>query len=168
MMFFVKASLRLLLILCIPYSGDALVPFGWKETGRQRFCSNNDKATCVARHAVASNTALTPIGPFCPFRSPAADALEDQMEELSALGPVLATAMTRVQLELMQATESKNPPNGDLILETADTIDKAVTKWETVLTHIRGIENRWPSLFKLTHSAWVVVKVPTWRKWLPA
>ena len=55
------------------------------------------------------------------------------MEELTVVGPAIATAMARVQLE-MQGSDAPNPT---VLLETADALDDAVTKWQTIVTQTR-------------------------------
>ena len=44
--------------------------------------------------------ALTPVGPFCPFRSSAAIEIEPRMESLHSSTPEFATEMSRLQLDM--------------------------------------------------------------------
>jgi hypothetical protein len=74
---------------------------------------------------------LTPIGPFCPFRSSAVIEMEPRMERLlNTASPEFATEMSRIQLDMQLG----NTPDKDSLLRVADGIDKAVDEWETLLT----------------------------------
>eukprot|EP00977_Amphora_coffeiformis_P025117 scaffold18324_cov176-Amphora_coffeaeformis.AAC.9 len=91
--------------------------------------AKNIACVCVS----SLDAALTPIGPLCSFRSPAATSLEGGMEDLSELGPKLSTAMTRVQLEM----HTSSTPDKTTLLEAADSIGQAVDQWEGLVTQAR-------------------------------
>mmetsp|Transcript_35253 Transcript_35253/g.77209 ORF Transcript_35253/g.77209 Transcript_35253/m.77209 type:complete len:343 (+) Transcript_35253:102-1130(+) len=76
--------------------------------------------------------ALTPIGPFCPFRSSASEAAEPGMEKLHVAGPEFATEMARIQLD-MQMGQSPDP---ERLRTVANAIDSAVDSWEELLTRL--------------------------------
>lgn len=77
--------------------------------------------------------ALTPIGPFCPFRSSAAVAIEPRIEELNEVDPELATEMAKIQL----AIQLGNDPDKDRLFRVADGIDKAVARWENLFSRLK-------------------------------
>ncbi len=52
--------------------------------------------------------AITPVGPFCPFRSSAAIDMEPKMESLNQATPEFATEMARLQLD-MQIGQMPDP-----------------------------------------------------------
>ncbi|KAL7566004.1 hypothetical protein ACA910_011024 [Epithemia clementina (nom. ined.)] len=78
--------------------------------------------------------ALTPIGPFCPFRSEAADELDAPVEELTVEGPQFATAFSRIKLDL----DLGNTPDKDQVLEAADKLKRSVAKWEATTNTMRN------------------------------
>lgn len=104
------------------------------------FVSHHPKGERQARQLLQSSTTtrrqawLTPVGPFCPFASSTAAALDDQMQALGEVGPAIATAMARVQLEMQN---NSNTPNPAVLTETADQLERAVQQWETVMTQMR-------------------------------
>ena len=77
--------------------------------------------------------ALTPIGPFCPFRSSAAVAVEPRIEELNELAPEFATEMAKIQMEIQLG----NDPDKDRLFRVADGIDKAVARWENLFNRLK-------------------------------
>lgn len=79
------------------------------------------------------NIALTPVGPFCPFRSPAADNFNPKMEEMQKTSPDFATEMTRFQLDI----QTGNTPDPEGLRIVADGIDHAVEQWEDLVTRLR-------------------------------
>lgn len=77
--------------------------------------------------------ALTPVGPFCPFRSEASEAFEPNMENLSArTGSDFATEMARVQLDMQMG----QTPDPDRLRSVADGIDAAVEQWRGLITRL--------------------------------
>jgi hypothetical protein len=76
--------------------------------------------------------ALTPIGPFCPFRSAAAIQIEPKMESLNSATPEFATELARIQLD-MQIGQMPNP---DRLRKVAQGIDAAVDDWENLLARL--------------------------------
>ena len=105
--------MKQVILSCAFLSSDAFAPGFWTLESRRPNESH-----------VKRDAALTPIGPLCPFRSPATDSLEDEMEALSKLGPEISTAVTRVHLELQMSSS----PNQATLLEAADSIEQAVDK----------------------------------------
>jgi Domain of unknown function (DUF1825) len=77
--------------------------------------------------------AVTPIGPFCPFRSPAANAIEPRMQELTRAGPAFARDLARIQLEL----QSGQKPDKEMLQRVANGLEDAVDKWQNVMTLMR-------------------------------
>lgn len=77
--------------------------------------------------------ALTPTGPFCPFRSSAAEEMEPRMEHLKYTAtPEIATEMARIQLDL----QTGNTPDPDRLRRVAKGIEEAVDEWESLLTRL--------------------------------
>ncbi|CAB9531418.1 expressed unknown protein [Seminavis robusta] len=77
--------------------------------------------------------ALTPIGPFCPFRSAAATAMDAPMDEMQEHAPDFATEMTRFQLDLQMG----QTPEPERLRVVANGLDHAVDQWETLVTRLR-------------------------------
>lgn len=77
--------------------------------------------------------ALTPIGPFCPFQSSAAVAVEPRIEELNGQAPEFASEMARIQMDVQMGSE----PDKDRLFRVADGIDKAVENWEILLARLK-------------------------------
>lgn len=84
------------------------------------------------RTLVSLNMALTPIGPFCPFRSSASIEISPKMESLNAQTPEFATEMSRIQLDVQMG----QLPDKDRLLKVAYGIDAAVDQWETLLARL--------------------------------
>lgn len=76
--------------------------------------------------------ALTPVGPFCPFRSYAAVAADSRMEALRSLGPEFATEFARIQLDVQMG----NTPEPSKLNSVADRIDTAVDQWENLIVRL--------------------------------
>lgn len=76
--------------------------------------------------------ALTPVGPFCPFRSASSVSIEPKMESLNSAGPEFATEMARLQLD-MQVGQMPDP---DRLRTVAKGIDAAVDDWENLLARL--------------------------------
>lgn len=76
--------------------------------------------------------AVTPVGPFCPFRSQAANSLDLPMQQLNEQGPEFATEMAKLQLEL----QFGNEPDPDRLLSTADKLETAVDDWQALITRL--------------------------------
>jgi len=77
--------------------------------------------------------ALTPVGPFCPFRSESAIQIEPRMEQLNTVGPEFATEMARLQYD-MQIGQT---PDSERLLKVADGLEEAVGQWENLITRLR-------------------------------
>lgn len=77
--------------------------------------------------------ALTPIGPFCPFKSSASEDIEPKMGELNEQAPEFATEMASIQLDVQMGKD----PDKDRLFRVADGIDKAVANWENLLARLK-------------------------------
>ncbi len=77
-------------------------------------------------------SALTPVGPFCPFRSEAALSIEPRMESLNTATPEFATEMNRLQLDMQMG----QMPDPDRLRTVAKGIDAAVDDWEQLLARL--------------------------------
>ena len=77
--------------------------------------------------------ALTPIGPFCPFRSKAAENLDDKMEGIRQQGPDFASEMTKFQLDIQMGQQ----PEPERLRKVAEGINQAVDGWETLIARLR-------------------------------
>lgn len=77
--------------------------------------------------------ALTPIGPFCPFRSSAAVAVEPRIEDFNGMAPEFATEMAKIQMDIQLG----NDPDKDRLFRVADGIDKAVASWENLFEGLK-------------------------------
>ena len=77
--------------------------------------------------------ALTPVGPFCPFRSAAAEALDPPMEDFNDQGPDFATEMARFNLDMQMG----HTPEPERLRRVAQRIDQAVDQWETLVARLR-------------------------------
>lgn len=97
---------------------------------------------------------ITPIGPFCPFRSAACadgSALDQAMSGLSMTKmPKFAVEMSRLQLEL----QAGSTPDPGRVRQMADDICEAEVEWKTMMTRMQ-LTNDFQSreYYKLT-SAW--------------
>ena len=88
--------------------------------------------TTRCRAHVSLNMALTPVGPFCPFRSSASMEVSPKMESLNAQTPEFATEMSRIQLDVQLG----KMPDKDRLLKVANGIDAAVDQWEILLARL--------------------------------
>ena len=77
--------------------------------------------------------ALTPIGPFCPFRRKAGEDIDPTVEEMNQLSPDFATEMTRFQLDIQMG----KTPEPERLRTVAGGINQAVDQWETLVTRLR-------------------------------
>jgi hypothetical protein len=77
--------------------------------------------------------ALTPVGPFCPFRSSAAQSMDGGMQQLNSAGPEFATEIARVQSDM----KTGQMPDPQRLAKVADGIDEAVNQWESLITRLR-------------------------------
>ena len=80
---------------------------------------------------------VTPIGPFCPFRSASCaigGAMDGQISRMeSAVGPSFETEMARMQLDFSQGRE----PKREKVKALADNLSAAYSEWETMMTRWR-------------------------------
>lgn len=95
-------------------------------------CSSTRTIGTRSSSLTTSLHALTPIGPFCPFRSAAAIQIEPKMESLNSATPEFATELARIQLD-MQIGQMPNP---DRLRKVAHGIDAAVDDWENLLARL--------------------------------
>ena len=77
--------------------------------------------------------ALTPVGPFCPFRSSAAQSFDDRMERMSANTPTFAAEMSRLQLDL----QFGRMPDPERLQSAANNLEYEVDEWERLLMRLR-------------------------------
>ena len=110
-------------VLCLVWHSDA-----WTTRSRTR------STPCHrSTHHRPLRMALTPVGPFCPFRSSTAVEMEPKMEAMNAAGPEFATEMARVQLEM----QTGQMPDPHRLLTVADGLENAVDQWERLLARLR-------------------------------
>eukprot|EP00559_Dactyliosolen_fragilissimus_P005429 CAMPEP_0184865976 /NCGR_PEP_ID=MMETSP0580-20130426/20087_1 /TAXON_ID=1118495 /ORGANISM="Dactyliosolen fragilissimus" /LENGTH=331 /DNA_ID=CAMNT_0027365397 /DNA_START=11 /DNA_END=1006 /DNA_ORIENTATION=+ len=77
--------------------------------------------------------ALTPVGPFCPFRSSASNEMNPKMEYLNDATPNFAIEMARLQLDM----QTGQKPDPDRLKKVAAGINSAVDDWEDLLARLR-------------------------------
>ena len=99
----------------------------WVITAAFTYFPIHQTATFMLRMAV------TPVGPFCPFRSTAAIDIEPRMEQIQTATPEFALEMSRLQLDMQMG----NTPDRDRMRHLAQGIDVAVDDWENLLTRLR-------------------------------
>ena len=77
--------------------------------------------------------ALTPVGPFCPFRSEAAIGMEPRVEAMNNATPNFAAEMARIQLDMQMG----QTPEPERLKNVAKGINAAVDDWESLLTRLK-------------------------------
>jgi hypothetical protein len=77
--------------------------------------------------------AVTPIGPFCPFRSNAVLALDSKMSRLEKATPSFAMDMASIQNEM----EAGRTPSSEKLMSVASGLEDAVADWEELMTRLR-------------------------------
>ena len=85
--------------------------------------------------SVASAVGITPIGPFCPFRSEACGdggLLESGMAALSAKAPLFMTELSRLQLSMQAGSEV----DADRVKAVAADMTATQSEWEGLLTRM--------------------------------
>ena len=83
-------------------------------------------------HAVV----VTPIGPFCPFRSQACALggnLDGDFQQRTAASPQCVMEMSRMQLDMQMGKE----PDRGKMAELAKQLDASHRQWETLLAKMR-------------------------------
>ncbi|GAX27793.1 hypothetical protein FisN_13Hh100 [Fistulifera solaris] len=90
-------------------------------------------ALFVSRQQASRLHAVTPVGPFCPFRSSSSIELEPKMEAINAAGPEFAKEMTKIQLD-MSIGEMPDP---ERLHRVADGLEQAVDQWESLVARLR-------------------------------
>lgn len=83
---------------------------------------------------------VTPVGPFCPFRSKAcADNgyLGESMGALTEKMPAFATEMAKLQLSFTTGT----PPDAAHVNRVADSLVEAEAEWQTMMARMRLAED---------------------------
>lgn len=92
---------------------------------------------------------VTPIGPFCPFRSKSSIEVEPNMENLNSATPSFATDMARLQLEMQMG----NAPDPDKLNNVAEGIESAVKDWDGLLKRMESSPDfQTREYFKLTQA----------------
>ena len=86
---------------------------------------------------LALSAVVTPVGPFCPFRSAACSAGGAMDRHIGAMnaavGPQFASEMAKMQLELQVGRQ----PDPAKVNQLADQLTAAHSEWETLLTRWR-------------------------------
>ena len=123
-------ALLILLLNFLIYNVDSFASFQQQNLAsfRQRTSSQ-----ATPRQSTTLSMALTPVGPFCPFRSSAALEMEPRMENLSTVTPGFATEMARIQLDM----QTGNTPDPERLRNVAKGLDEAVEEWESLLTRLK-------------------------------
>jgi len=75
---------------------------------------------------------VTPVGPFCPFRSFAAQHLDTSMERVTKATPDFAADMQRLQLDMMTGEQ----PDPERVNKIADGLEEAVDDWENLIARL--------------------------------
>lgn len=117
---------------------------GLCRSGRSRSCRREEDDGDAVRSGPMSPW-ITPIGPFCHFRSES--DLGATMSTLSESTPQFATEMARIQLDAQMG----HKPDPDRVRELADVLERSYLGWEMVLTKLRlsdDFQNR--EYYKLT------------------
>ena len=79
---------------------------------------------------------ITPIGPFCPFRSEATKldgTVDSGMGSLTSKSQSFMAEMARLQLESQMGTE----PDPAKVEAVADELAAALEEWELLMTRLR-------------------------------
>ena len=93
--------------------------------------------------------AVTPIGPFCPFRSKASIEVEPNMQNLNTATPSFATDMARLQLDMQMG----NAPDPVKLKQVADDLEKSVEEWENLLDRMNNsVDFQTKEYYKLTQA----------------
>jgi hypothetical protein len=77
--------------------------------------------------------ALTPIGPFCPFRSSASQAQDWHMDELHEDFKTKTEDIEKISLELQMGKDVDK----DVLLRAADYMERNLDKWETSMARMK-------------------------------
>jgi len=81
--------------------------------------------------------ALTPTGPFCPFRSSASVEMEPKMNQLNSMAPDFTSDLNKVQMEMQMG----QMPDKDLLIKVSTGMKDAVESWETLCARLRLSED---------------------------
>mmetsp|Transcript_6044 Transcript_6044/g.20618 ORF Transcript_6044/g.20618 Transcript_6044/m.20618 type:complete len:290 (-) Transcript_6044:249-1118(-) len=76
---------------------------------------------------------VTPVGPFCPFRSPASLSVAPGDEDLHAQAGEASLALIRLTLEV----ESGSVPERDRVRAVADDMERVWNRWDAFLARKR-------------------------------
>ena len=117
--FYSTASLRPLLLIC--NNASSFAP-------RAKL-----RSKASLRYQTSLRMALTPVGPFCPFRSSSAVEIEPRMEALHSAGPEFATEFMRIHLDLQMG----KTPDPCKLKSVTDGIVSAVEKWENLIARLQ-------------------------------
>ncbi|CAE7244500.1 pks3 [Symbiodinium necroappetens] len=118
---------------------------------RSARCAEGDTGDEV-QVSTPSSTCITPIGPFCPYRSSACawdSELSKGMSDLTNESPEFAVEMSRMQLDMQMGREPDSRRMGQL----ADKLEQSYQKWNGLMTRLRlssDFQSR--EYFKLTLS----------------
>mmetsp|Transcript_13012 Transcript_13012/g.23557 ORF Transcript_13012/g.23557 Transcript_13012/m.23557 type:complete len:345 (+) Transcript_13012:40-1074(+) len=123
-------TLLLLLLNLSLYNVFAFVSFQLQNLALFRWRNGTQN---TPPRSTSLSMALTPVGPFCPFRSTAAIEMEPRMENLSSVAPGFATEMARIQLDI----QTGNTPDPERLRNLAKGLDQAVEEWESLLTRLK-------------------------------
>lgn len=130
--FCIREILAVIVIGCFLVQSDGCCAFS-PVTTSSRFPQQRQWHDYASSSIIILQMAVTPVGPFCPFRSPAANAIEPRMQELTRAGPEFARDLARIQLEL----QAGQKPDKDMLLRVANGLEEAVDKWQNVMTLMR-------------------------------
>ena len=115
-------------VLVASVQSFSLVPNLSFSTRRHHVYRTSGDSSC-------SLSALTPVGPFCPFRSKAALEIDPKMDAMhsTTVEADFATEMSRFQLDLQMG----QTPDPNRLKKVAEGIDAAVDQWENLITRLR-------------------------------
>jgi len=99
----------------------------------QAFLPTQHVFLSLKRKQVFIQMAVTPVGPFCPFRSASSIHIEPRMEYLQTATPEFAMEMSRIQLDMQMG----KVPDKEKMKQVAQSMDKAIDEWENLLTRLR-------------------------------
>jgi len=97
--------------------------------------ARNARAAVCMSDSVAAAVGITPIGPFCPFRSATCSdggVLDQGMAGLSSKAPRFMTELTRLQL----AMQAGSPVDPNEVKRVAADLNAAQSDWENLLTRM--------------------------------
>ncbi|CAE7267282.1 pks3 [Symbiodinium sp. CCMP2456] len=123
-----------------------------RHRGRRSACCAEGDTGDEVQVSTPSSACITPIGPFCPYRSSACawdSELSKGMSDLTNESPEFAVEMSRMQLDMQMGREPDSQRMGQL----ADKLEQSYQKWNGLMTRLRlssDFQSR--EYFKLTLS----------------